>query len=487
MKPILAIVGRPNVGKSTLFNRIAEERLAIVADLPGTTRDRLYADAEFAGREFTIVDTGGIVGERELRADQANQIPALTRAQAQLAIAEADAILFLVDAETGIVPGDFDIAEILRRSAKPVYLAVNKADNEKRREEAVEFFQLGLDEPFPISALHGVETGDLLQKIVDGFPPPELETETEIPQIAIVGRPNVGKSSLLNAILGQERAIVSEIPGTTRDALDTALTWRNQPLSLIDTAGLRRRGKIEPGIEKYSSLRALKAIQRADVVLLLIDASEGTIAQDTHIASYVLEQNKGIVLVVNKWDLIVDAPPRHPSDYRERDGASKETHTREVARSHALQRPGEVTSGPREVLRDFTAHVRNTFSFIPYAPILFVSAKTRQRVASVLDTALRVREELRKRVPTAELNDLLREAVAQHPPATKGKRTLKFYYATQVGIIPPTFVFFVNHKELVHFSYERYLENQIREKWNLTGAPIRLIFRAHKKAEISRG
>ncbi len=443
-KPILAIVGRPNVGKSTLFNRMVGERTAIVADVPGTTRDRLYADADFAGREFTLVDTGGIVGEREAQAEGAGNIPRLTREQAELAIAGADAILFLVDVEAGLMPGDYDIADILRRTAKPVYLAVNKADNDKRSADALEFYQLGLGDPIPISALHGMGTGDLLDQIVSGFPPPAPEEETEIPQIAIVGRPNVGKSSLLNALLGQERAIVSEMPGTTRDALDTEVMWREQPVTLIDTAGLRRRGKIEEGIEKYSSLRALKAIQRSDVALLLIDATEGPLAQDAHVASYILEENKGIVLVVNKWDLI-----------------EKETKT----------------------MDEYTARVRNAFNFIPYAPILFVSAKTRQRVASVLDTALRVRTELRTRISTADLNDLLREALAEHTPPNKGKRVLKFYFATQVGINPPTFVFFVNHKELVHFSYERYLENKIRERWALTGAPIRLIFRAHKKGE----
>jgi GTPase len=441
-KPILAIVGRPNVGKSTLFNRIVGERAAIVADAPGTTRDRLYADADFAGREFTLVDTGGIVGEREVREDGRGEITRLTREQAELAIAGADAILFLVDVEEGVMPGDYDIAEILRRTAKPVYLAVNKADNDKRRAEAVDFYQLGLGEPIPISALHGVGTGDLLEQIVAGFPPPPPATESEVPQVAIVGRPNVGKSSLLNAILGQERAIVSETPGTTRDALDTEMTWRGQPVTLIDTAGLRRRGKIEPGIEKYSSLRALKAIQRADVALLLIDAVEGPLAGDAHVASYILEENKGIVLVVNKWDLI-----------------ERETNTME----------------------EYTARVRAAFNFVPYAPILFVSAKTRQRVASVLDAALRVRSELRTRVSTAELNDLLREAIAEHAPPSKGKRVLKFYYVTQVDVVPPTFVFFVNHKDLVHFSYERYLENKIRGRWDLTGAPIRLIFRQHKK------
>lgn len=439
-KPILAIVGRPNVGKSTLFNRLVRQRLAIVSEMPGTTRDRLYADADFGGREFTVVDTGGIVGEGEVQDENAAVISRLVRAQAELAIAEADAVLFLVDVESGVLPGDFDIAQILRRSSKPIYLAVNKADNDKRRAEAVEFYRLGLGEPMPISALHGTGTGDLLERIVAAFPPPEPAVESEVPQLAIVGRPNVGKSSLLNAILGQERAIVSEIPGTTRDAIDTEVLWRGERVTLIDTAGLRRRGKIAPGIEKYSSLRALKAIQRADVVLLLVDAADGPTAQDMHIASYVLEEGKGIVLVINKWDLI-----------------DKQEQTQ----------------------KEYAARVQAAFNFIPYAPLIFASAKYRQRIPQVMDTALRVRAESRVRIPTAELNELLREAVALHAPPTKGKRVLKFYYATQVGVAPPTFVFFVNHKDLVHFSYERYLENKIREKWKLTGAPIRLIFRAH--------
>lgn len=443
-KPIHAIVGRPNVGKSTLFNRLIGERLAIVSEIPGTTRDRLYADAEFAGHEFTVADTGGIVGEREVMGDDTGKFFALARAQAELAIQEADAILFMVDAEAGVLPGDFEIAEILRRSDKPVYLAVNKADNEKRAAEAVDFFQLGLSEPIPISALHGTGVGDLLQEIVDHLPPQAAAPETEIPQIAIVGRPNVGKSSLLNAILGQERAIVSEIPGTTRDAIDTQIMWRGEPVTLIDTAGLRRRGKIEPGLEKFSSLRALKAIQRADVVLLVLDAQDGPTTQDTHVASYALEENKGIVLVVNKWDAV-----------------EKDTHT----------------------MDEYTERVRAAFNFIPYAPVVFVSAKYRQRVPQVVDTALRVRQELRVRLSTAELNDLVREAVAQHAPPSKGKRVLKIYYATQVDTVPPTFIFFVNHKDLVHFSYERYLENKIREKWKLTGAPIRIIFRAHGKKQ----
>lgn len=444
-KPIVAIVGRPNVGKSTLFNRLVGERMAIVSEIAGTTRDRLYADADFAGREYTVVDTGGIVGEREAIAENdTSKFFGLARAQAQLAIDEADAILFMTDAEAGVLPGDYEIADILRRSDAPVYLIVNKADNDKRIADAVEFFALGLGEPNPISAVHGTGIGDLLEEIISEFPPLSDEPETEIPQIAIVGRPNVGKSSLLNAILGQERAIVSEIPGTTRDALDTEVLWRDEPVTLIDTAGIRRRGKIEPGIEKFSSLRALKAIQRSDVVLLLLDAQDGPTSQDAHVVAYALEENKGIVLVVNKWDTI-----------------EKETDT----------------------MREYEAKVRLTFNFIPYAPVVFCSAKYRQRIPVVMDTALRVRQELRVRISTGDLNEIVREAVAQHSPPTHGKTQLKFYYATQVGIIPPTFVFFVNRKDMVHFSYQRYLENKIRERFKLTGAPIRLIFRARRKRD----
>lgn len=462
-KPIIAIVGRPNVGKSTLFNRLIGERIAIVSEIAGTTRDRLYADGDFVGRDFTVVDTGGIVGEREAIAENdTSKFFALARAQAQLAIQDADAILFMTDAESGVLPGDYEIANILRRSDKPVYLVVNKADNDDRVANAVEFFALGLGDPQPVSALHGTGIGDLLEEIVTALPIADPDPDDEVPQIAIVGRPNVGKSSLLNAILGQERVIVSEIPGTTRDAIDTEVFWRPiatktelkegelvtvleaQPVNLIDTAGIRRRGKIEPGIEKFASLRALKAIQRADVVLLLLDAEDGPTSQDTHVASYALEENKGIVLIVNKWDTV-----------------EKETNT----------------------MIEYTERVRAAFNFIPYAPVVFCSAKFRQRIPAVMDTALRVREELRRRVPTGDLNEIVREAVAQHSPPTHGKVQLKFYYATQVGIIPPTFVFFVNRKDMVHFSYQRYLENKIRERFKLTGAPIRMIFRARRKRD----
>ena len=444
-KPIVAIVGRPNVGKSTLFNRLIEERLAIVSETPGTTRDRLYGDVEFAGRTFIVVDTGGLaLNDRTDLPGTPAAMLAGVRAQAQMAIEEADAVVFVVDVEQGVTPNDSAIADILRQSRKPVYLVVNKCDNATRAQNAVEFFALGLGEPMPISGLHGFGVGDLLDKIVMNLPPVTLEEPSAIPQIAIVGRPNVGKSSLLNAILGEERAMVSEIPGTTRDALDTELTWEGQKIILIDTAGLRKRGHIDLGIEKYSALRALKAIQRADVALLVVDAHDGILAQDQHVASYILEEGKGVVIVVNKWDLI------------EKD---------------------------QNTMDEFTQRIRAQLDFIAYAPIVFVSAKTRQRVRHVIEKALHVRESFRLRVPTHELNAMLREATSKHAPTAKGKRVLKFFYATQAEAMPPTFVFFVNDKRLVHFTYERYLENQLRERWGFEGAPLKLIFRNRRSKE----
>ncbi len=438
-KAIIAIVGRPNVGKSTLFNRLIGERLAIVSETAGTTRDRLYGDAEFAGREFIVIDTGGLaIGERGSLPGTPAAMLAGVRAQAQVAIDEADEIVFVVDVTAGPAPDDFEIAEILRRTAKPVFLVVNKADNLKREDEAVEFYQLGLGDPLSISALHGVGIGELLEQIVAHLPPQAVEEPSEIPHLAIVGRPNVGKSSLLNAILGEERALVSEIAGTTRDAVDMDITWNGQPLVLIDTAGLRRRGHIDQGIEKYSSLRALRAIERADVALLLIDAVDGVMAQDQHVAHYILEQGKGVVIVVNKWDLV-----------------EKDEHTME----------------------QYTKQVRAALDFIAYAPLAFVSAKTRQRVRQVIDKALSVRAAWQMRVQTGELNALVREAAMRHAPPPHGQRVLKLLYATQTGVMPPTFVFFVNDKRLVHFSYERFLENQLRERWGFEGAPLRLIFR----------
>jgi GTP-binding protein len=444
-KPIIAIVGRPNVGKSTLFNRLVEERLAIVSDTAGTTRDRLYGDAEFAGREFIVVDTGGL--EMDARTDLPGTPAAMltgVRAQAQVAIDEADAIVFIVDVEQGPSPDDFEIARILRQTSKPVYLVVNKADNDARRQNAVEFFQLGLGDPLPISALHGVGVGDLLDQIIARLPEETAEEPHTVPHLAIVGRPNVGKSSLLNAILGEERALVSDIPGTTRDALDTEIVWDGQPFVLIDTAGLRKRGHIDQGIEKYSSLRVFRAIQRADVALLVIDASDGVLAQDQHVASYILAENKGVVIVVNKWDLI-----------------EKDEHTME----------------------EYTQRIRAQLDFIAYAPVVFVSAKTRQRVRQAIDKALIARASWQMRVPTGELNELMREATARHNPAVKGKRSLKFLYATQADISPPTFVFFVNDKKMVHFTYQRYLENQLRERWGFEGAPLKMIFRNRRSTE----
>lgn len=431
------------MGKSTLFNRLIEEKLAIVSDTAGTTRDRLYGDVEFAGRAFIVVDTGGLALDD--RADLPGTPAAMlagVRAQAQIAMDEADAIVFITDVEQGATPNDFEIAKVLRQTAKPVYLVVNKADNDTRVQDAVEFFKLGLGEPIAISALHGVGVGDLLDQIIAHLPPETTEPPSEIPRLAIVGRPNVGKSSLLNAILGEERAMVSDIPGTTRDALDTELIWENQKIVLIDTAGLRKRGHIEPGIEKYSALRALRAIQRANVALLVIDADAGVLAQDQHVAQSILAEGKGVVIVVNKWDLI---------------------------------EKGERTT------EAFTAKIRAALDFIAYAPVVFVSAKTHQRVRQVIERALQVCESFRLRAQTSELNEMVREATRKHAPASKGKRMLRFLYATQVEGTPPTFVFFVNDKRLVHFTYERFLENQIRARWSFEGAPLRMIFRNRRE------
>jgi GTP-binding protein len=441
------------VGKSSLFNRLVGEQMAIVQDQPGTTRDRLYGDAEWNGVEFTVIDTGGLVldetlpGEIELSSEE---IVRRTREQAQAAIEEADVVLFMVDARSGLTGADEEISEVLRKSAKPVIVAANKAESEERRLNAVEFYQLGLGDPMPISAHHAVNTGDLLDEIVAAFPPPGEEEEDEnVTRIALVGRPNVGKSRLLNALLGQERVIVSDVPGTTRDAIDTELTYGEgedaRQITLIDTAGIRRRGHIESGVEKYSVIRTLRAITRADVVLLLIDATEGITAQDTHIAGYVLEQFKSMVLIVNKWDLV-----------------EKDSHT----------------------LTEFTAKLRQELNFIPYVPFLFISAKFGQRTNKVLPEALRVAAERTKRVPTAQLNKLMKEATTAHPPPSKPGKWVKFLYATQAETSPPTFVFFVNDAEAVHFSYKRFLENQLREAFGFEGTPINLIFRTRHADDI---
>lgn len=456
-KPYVAIVGRPNVGKSTLFNRLIGERRAVVSDIPGTTRDRIITEAEWNGRAFVLVDTGGIEilpdavtqGRRPgpvapLLEDSAQFIP-LIRAQAEQAIEEADLILFLTDAATGLTGADREVADLLRRSDKPVLLVVNKVDNERRAQEAVEFYELGLGEIYPISAIHGTGVGDLLDLVVSRLPAPveEPKEDENAVHIAILGRPNVGKSSLLNRLLGAERAIVSPVAGTTRDALDTEMVWDGQKIILIDTAGIRRRGKIVPGVEKYSVLRTIKATERADVALLLIDATEGITAQDTHIAGIIAEQGVSIVIVVNKWDAV---PP-------------------EVRRERA----------------DVETEVREALKFMAYIPVLFISALTGQRVKHVLPTALEVVEARYQRISTGALNDVLRQALDHHSPPSKKGRKMKLYYATQAAVAPPLFVLFINDPRLVHFSYTRYLENCIRDVYPFPGTPIRLIYRGHDK------
>lgn len=433
-KPIVAIVGRPNVGKSTLFNRLVGERIAIVEDAPGTTRDRQYADIEWAGRLFTLVDTGGLV----LAADG---LIARVREQVEMAIAEADLIMLVTDITTGVIPADEEIAEMLRRTHKPVILVANKADNLKRELNIHEFYALGLGEPVPVSAIRGLSTGDLLDRVLARLPEISEEEEPTALHLAIVGRPNVGKSLLVNRILGQERVIVSEEPGTTRDAVDTPINYQGQRIVLIDTAGIRRRGQIKPGVEKYSVLRAIRAIGRADVALLMIDATEGVTEQDQHLAGYILDQAKPAVVLVNKWDLVEKDSP---------------------------------------TLHRFEEHVSRELKFIPYVPILFISALTGQRVGTILPTALRVYQQQQVRLSTSEINAIIREALARHSPPTKAGKRLRIYYGTQVDTAPPTFVLFVNDERLVHFSYKRYLENQIRERYKFEGSPIRLVFRSHR-------
>jgi GTP-binding protein len=454
-KPIVAVVGRPNVGKSTLFNRLVGERKAVTSDIPGTTRDRILGDSDWQGHDFTVIDTGGLEiyeprGARDtapLAEGSADFVPQI-RAQALIAVEECDVVVLMVDAAQGVTAADQEIAEILRKARKPILIAANKADNEKRRAEAVEFYGLGVgEEVYPISALHGTGTGDLLDGIVEAFgraPVQDLDEEDDSLKIAIVGRPNVGKSSLLNRLLGEERVIVSPIPGTTRDSIDTHITWEGLPVTLIDTAGIRKRGSIQPGVEQFSVLRAFKALERADVALLMLDAVEGVTAQDTHVAGMVKDANRSVVIVVNKWDVI------------EKDN---------------------------ETMKVFTDTIRYRFDFIAYAPILFISAKTGQRIHTVLPTAARVQEERLIRIPTSDLNNLIREAMLKHAPPSRTGRKLKVFYGTQVRVDPPTFLFHVNDVNLVHFSYERYLENQIRDKYGFLGTPIRLSFRPRSRKD----
>jgi GTPase len=500
--PIVAIVGRPNVGKSTLFNRILGHRTAIVEDRARTTRDRLYGQADWNGRRFVVVDTGG------LEVAPGDAIEEKVQDQARLAIAEADVIVFVVDAALGLTPADQEAAETLRIAKAPVLVAVNKADNDRRELEAAEFYALGWDETYPVSAAHGRGVADLLDALVWALPPESdeevarrareeaagefarevasgrlapyvvgdaedepdgeengeatdhaaarwdaeiaAEADSSPAAIAFVGRPNVGKSSLLNALLGEERTIVSEVPGTTRDTIDTRLEWGRSEIVLLDTAGIRRRGKVAsgPAAERYSTLRALKAISRADVAVLVIDAVEGLTAQDAHVAGYVVEEGRGLVVAVNKWDLLEDKTDRTFDQY--------------------------------------VTWIRSQAPFLDFAPVLSISAKTGQRVGRVLETAIDIWGERRKRVPTGELNRLLSAATERNvPPMVKGRRP-KLFYATQAAVAPPTFVFFANDAASVHFSYRRYLENRLREAFGFDGTPIRLIFRDRSAVRLPR-
>jgi GTP-binding protein len=432
-KPIVAIVGRPNVGKSTIFNRIVGERISIVEDVPGVTRDRIYSSAEWLNHQFNMIDTGGI------EIDGEEEILNLMREQAELAIAESDVIIFMVDAKTGVTAADSEVSKILFKAKKPVVLAVNKVDNMKQMDEVYEFYSLGFGQPFAISGAHGIGLGDLLDEVVLHFPDhDEEEYGEDVIRVALIGRPNVGKSSMVNALLGEERVIVSSVAGTTRDAIDTTLTREEQEFVLIDTAGMRKRGKVYEKTEKYSVLRALKAIERSDVVLMVISAEEGIIEQDKKIAGYAHEAGRGVILVVNKWDAI------------EKD---------------------------ERTMKSFQDEVRDHFRFLDYAPILFVSALSKQRVHTILPKVKDVAEQHSMRVQTHILNDILVDAVTMTPPPSDKGRRLKVNYGTQVSVKPPTFVLFVNDPELMHFSYERYLENRIRDAFPFEGTPIRIYVR----------
>jgi len=469
MKPLVAIVGRPNVGKSTFFNRMIGERMAIVEDIPGTTRDRLYGDTDWNGRTFTFIDTGGLelgkgipVGQIGLD-NQPGDLMNHVMAQAQLAIEEADVIVFMVDARSGITAADQDVADLLRRANKSVIVAANKADNAARRMDAVEFYSLGLGEPVDISSIQGTGTGDLLDRIVEDLPPVDEtddEDEDGIPRIAIVGRPNVGKSSLLNSIMGYQRSIVSDVPGTTRDAIDTEIEFEGHKIKLVDTAGIRRRGRVGVGIEKYSVLRSIRALERSDIAVLLIDASEGLAAQDTHIAGEIHEAAKGVIVIVNKWDLAQEQ--------------------RKAEREGVYAHPNDEIESA-EGYRDIVAE---GLKFIPYAPVIFASAKTGYHVKSVLEAALKIAEMRHLRIPTSRLNEVVQDAIRRHSPTVIRTKPLKIFYATQARVNPPTFIFFVNDPEAVHFSYERYLENRLREAFSFNGTAIRLQFRARTKEDI---
>ncbi|MEY8515502.1 ribosome biogenesis GTPase Der [Lachnospiraceae bacterium 29-84] len=437
-KPVVAVVGRPNVGKSTLFNVLAGERISIVQDTPGVTRDRIYADVSWLDKAFTLIDTGGI------EPDSNDIILSQMREQAQIAIDTADVIIFLTDVRQGLVDADSKVADMLRRSRKHVVLVVNKVDSfEKYMPDVYEFYNLGIGEPLPVSAASKLGIGDMLDEVVKHFPEDtEAETEDDRTKVAIVGKPNVGKSSLINHLVGEERVIVSEIAGTTRDAIDTEIAWEGKEYIFIDTAGLRRKSKIKEELERFSIIRAVTAVERADVVVLMIDATEGVTEQDAKIAGIAHERGKGIIIAVNKWDAI------------EKDDKTMYKHT---------------------------DRIRQVLSFMPYAELLFLSAKTGQRTKKLFDMVDAVLENNSMRVATGVLNEIMSEAVAmQQPPSDKGKR-LKLYYITQVSVKPPTFVIFVNEKKLMHFSYTRYLENKIREAFGFQGTPLRFIIRERKE------
>ena len=430
-KPIVAVVGRPNVGKSTLFNQIGKKRISIVDDMPGVTRDRIYMDAEWLNHEFIMIDTGGI------EFDESDHILRSMRSQAELAIEEADVILFLVDGRAGLTSSDEEVARILRRTQKPVILAVNKIDS---------FDREALIYDFPISASNAMNLGDLLDMVAAAFPrAADADAESDEIAIAVVGRPNVGKSSLVNRLLGEDRVIVSDVPGTTRDAIDTHFTRDGVKYLLIDTAGMRRKGKITLPVERYSVMRSLRAIDRAGVVLMVINAAEGILEQDTKIAGYVHESGKGVIIVVNKWDIFPD-------------------------------------KNDKSTLR-FTDELRDKLGFLQYAPILYTSALTGQRVERVTELVKYVAEQQSMRIKTSVLNELIRDAVSVNPPPTKKGKQLKILFVTQVSIIPPTFIIFVNDPELMHFSYLRFLENRLRESFGFEGTPLRLIVRARKEEE----
>ena len=437
-KPVVAVVGRPNVGKSTLFNVLAGERISIVKDTPGVTRDRIYADASWLDRTFTLIDTGGI------EPDSKDIILSQMREQAEIAIETADVIVFITDVRQGLVDADAKVADMLRRSKKPVVLVVNKVDSfEKFMPDVYEFYNLGIGDPIPVSAASQLGIGDMLDEIIKHFPDDAgKDEEDERPRVAIIGKPNVGKSSLVNRLLGENRVIVSDIAGTTRDVVDTAIKYNGEEYVFIDTAGLRRKSKIKEDLERYSIIRAVTAVERADVVLIVIDATEGVTEQDAKIAGIAHDRGKGIIIVVNKWDAI------------EKDNKTIYKHTEKI---------------------------RQILSFMPYAEIMFISAKTGQRTGRIFDMIRMVLENNSMRVATGVLNEIVTEAVAmQQPPSDKGKR-LRIYYVTQVAVKPPTFVIFVNDKELMHFSYTRYLENRIREAFGFKGTSLKFIIRERKE------